>query len=55
MIEHGPLRIDTATQAVTYGSSRVELRRREYALLLHLAREPTRVFSKAELLRGVWG
>ena len=33
----------------------VELRRREYALLLYLAREPTRVFAKAELLRRVWG
>jgi DNA-binding response OmpR family regulator len=33
----------------------VELRRREYALLLYLAREPTRVFSRAELLQQVWG
>ena len=33
----------------------MELRRREYALLLYLAREPTRVISKAELLRRVWG
>jgi len=33
----------------------VELRRREYALLLYLAREPARVVAKAELLRQVWG
>lgn len=55
VIRHGPLTIDTATQTVTYGSRFVELRRREYALLMYLAREPTRVFTKAELLQGVWG
>ena len=33
----------------------MELRRREYALLLYLAREPSRVVAKAELLRQVWG
>ncbi len=55
VIRHGPLTIDTATQTVTYETRRVELRRREYALLLHLAHEPTRVFTKAELLQGVWG
>lgn len=33
----------------------LELRRREYALLAHLAREPSRVFTRAELLRDVWG
>jgi two-component system response regulator ResD len=49
------LTIHTATRAVMYGSTPVELRRREYALLLYLAREPTRVFAKAELLRRVWG
>lgn len=54
-IRYGPLTIDTATQTVSYGTRCVELRRREYALLLHLAHEPTRVFTKAELLQGVWG
>lgn len=55
VIRHGPLTINTATQTVTYGTRRLELRRREYALLLHLAHEPTRVFTKGELLQGVWG
>ena len=27
----------------------------EFELLVHLAREPERVFAKAELLRAVWG
>ena len=33
----------------------VELTRVEFALLVALAREPTRVFTKRELLRDVWG
>ncbi len=55
VIRCGALTIHTATRTVIYGSTLVELRRREYALLLYLAREPTRVYVKAELLRGVWG
>ena len=35
--------------------SRVELSAKEFALLRALAAEPTRVFTKDELLRGVWG
>lgn len=34
---------------------RVRLSQKEYELLLRLAREPDRVFTKAELLRDVWG
>ena len=50
----GPLAIDTSSRAVlciTIPFTCV----REYALLLHLAREPSRVFSKLDLLRDVWG
>jgi CheY-like chemotaxis protein/DNA-binding XRE family transcriptional regulator len=39
VIRHGALTIHTATRTVIYGSMPVELRRREYALLLYLARE----------------
>jgi len=55
VIRYAALTIHTATRTVIYGSTPVELRRREYALLLYLAREPTRVFSRAELLQQVWG
>lgn len=55
VIRYRALTIHTATRTAIYGSSVVELRRREYALLLYLAREPARVFTKVELLRGVWG
>ena len=55
VIQCGALTIHTATRTVIYGSTPVKLRRREYALLLYIAREPTRVFAKTELLRRVWG
>jgi DNA-binding response OmpR family regulator len=55
VIRYGALTIHTATRTVIFGSTPVDLRRREYALLLYLAREPTRIFAKAELLRQVWG
>ena len=55
VIEYGELRIDTAAHEVTIGPTRVELRRLEYALLVYLARDPGRVYTKDELLREVWG
>jgi DNA-binding response OmpR family regulator len=55
VIRYGALTIHTATRTVIYGSTPVDLRRLEYALLVYLAREPTRIFPKAELLRCVWG
>jgi DNA-binding response OmpR family regulator len=55
VVRHGPLMIHTATRTVIYGSTLLDLRRREYALLLYLALDPTRVIPKAELLRQVWG
>ena len=33
----------------------VELSQKEFALLRTLAAEPTRVFTKQELLRSIWG
>ncbi len=55
VIEYGELRIDTAAHEVTIGETRVGLRRLEYELLVHLARDPARVHTKDELLRAVWG
>ena len=55
VIQWDALTIHTATRTVIYGSTPVRLRRREYALLLYLARDPNRVFAKTELLRRVWG
>jgi DNA-binding response OmpR family regulator len=47
--------IDPASRIVTVGDRRVELSNKEFSLLSALASEPTRVFSKEELLRDVWG
>jgi len=55
VIEYGELRIDTAAHEVRIGATPVALRRLEYALLVHLAREPGRVYTKQELMRDVWG
>src|SRR3954452_23079171 len=51
----GELSLDPVTRAVRVGDSDVALSAKEFALLHALARHPTRVFSKAELLRDVWG
>jgi DNA-binding response OmpR family regulator len=51
----GPLEVDVATRSATFGGVPVELRRMEFALLAHLARDPTRVHEKADILRSVWG
>jgi DNA-binding response OmpR family regulator len=51
----GELSLDPATRVVRVGERAVSLSAKEFALLQALARQPTRVFSKAELLRDVWG
>src|SRR4051794_7477375 len=51
----GALTIDAASRRVQVGETPVELSNLEFALLRALAAEPTRVFTKAELLRDVWG
>jgi DNA-binding response OmpR family regulator len=55
VIEYGELRIDTAAHEVTVGVTPVALRRLEFALLVYIARDPVRVYTKDELMREVWG
>lgn len=55
VVEAPPVRIDTRTRDARVGGRRLKLSQKEYELLLQLAREPDRVFTKAELLRDVWG
>jgi DNA-binding response OmpR family regulator len=54
VVEAPPVRIDTRTRDVRVDGRRVQLAQKEYELLLYLAREPERVFTKAELLQQVW-
>lgn len=49
------LRIDPASGRQWFGDQELELTALQHRLLLHLARDPYRVFAKAELLRDVWG
>jgi DNA-binding response OmpR family regulator len=49
------LEIDLVGQSVLVAGQRVELAAKEFALLAHLAGDPTRVFTKEELLSDVWG
>ena len=51
----GELELDPVSRDVRMGGKRVDLSQKEFALLHALAAEPTRVFTKAELLRDVWG
>jgi len=54
-LQIGPLTIDPAAHTVSLHGRQVELRRMEYDLLLHLARNPRQVFCRHELLSAVWG
>ena len=51
----GELSLDPSSREVRAGEREVALSAKEFALLHALARQPTRVFTKAELLRDVWG
>jgi DNA-binding response OmpR family regulator len=55
LIEIGPLAIDPRRRTVSLHDRRIGLRRMEFELLVQLASEPERVFSKYELLQAVWG
>jgi DNA-binding response OmpR family regulator len=51
----GPVVADLATRCVTVDGVPVALAGKEYELLLKLMTDPTRVFTKEQLLREVWG
>lgn len=55
LLRVGPLTVDPMTRAVTLDGRSVALSAKEFSLLAALAEDPTRVRSKEELLREVWG
>lgn len=55
IVRAGAVVIDVAGREVRVGEQRLELTNKEYALLVALASEPERVFTRQELLHGVWG
>jgi DNA-binding response OmpR family regulator len=55
MLRVDALSIDLSAHEVRVADRPVDVSPTEYRLLVALAREPARVFTKAELLREVWG
>ena len=55
ILRAGPIVIDVRSREVRVFDRPVELSAKEYDLLVTLAGEPTRVFTRAELMRGIWG
>ncbi len=54
-IRVGNLEIDPLSRQVWVDGEPIPLSNKEFALARTLAAEPTRVFTREELLRGVWG
>jgi DNA-binding response OmpR family regulator len=54
-IQIGELMIDVERRSVTLRGADVDLTAKEFDLLLHLAQNPGRVYSREQLLDFVWG
>ena len=54
-IEVGDLEIDLVKRSAVLDGYDLDLRTKEFDLLVHLASQPGRVFSRSQLLEGVWG
>jgi two-component system KDP operon response regulator KdpE len=54
-LEFGALAIEPAARRVTVEGREVKLTRKEFAILLMLAREPGRIVTHQRLLRELWG
>ncbi len=54
-IEVGDLEIDLVRRSAVLEGYDLDLRTKEFDLLVHLASQPGRVFSRSQLLEGVWG
>jgi len=55
VLYRGPLRIEPDRRRALVGEREMQLRPKEFGLLLTLAMEPGRVFGRQELLDQVWG
>ena len=55
LLEIESLAIDRAARRVTVLGQEVELSAKEFALVVKLASDPDRVFTREQLLRDVWG
>jgi len=55
IVRAGDVELDTARMAAAVGNRRVDLTPTEFRLLLELARQPGRVFTRSQLLNAVQG
>jgi two-component system, OmpR family, phosphate regulon response regulator PhoB len=55
VIEYGPLRLDAARRELLANGEPVKMGLTEYKLLTFFMAHPERVFSRSQLLDGVWG
>lgn len=55
VLRFGPLEIDAGAHLVSFRNKPVALSAREFELLAYFARHPRQVFSRTQLLDGVWG
>jgi two-component system response regulator MprA len=55
LLAYAGLRIDLDTREVSRGERPISLTAKEHELLEHLLRQPRRVFTRDQLLEGVWG
>lgn len=55
VLQRGELRIEPERRRASVGSNDLQLRPKEFGLLVALALEPGRVFGRQELLDHIWG
>jgi two-component system, OmpR family, response regulator MtrA len=55
VVRLGPLRVDLLGRTVERDGNAIPLTRTEFDVLVELARHPGQVFSREQLLDGVWG
>ena len=54
LIRHGDLRINALQRTASRAGGEVDLTAREFDLLLHIARHPSQVFTREQLIDAVW-
>jgi two-component system phosphate regulon response regulator PhoB len=55
VLEYGPLKLDSARHELTAAGGTVKMGLAEFKLLTFFMAQPDRVFTRAQLLDGVWG
>lgn len=55
VLVYGPLKIEKDKHRVTIGEEQINFTPREFELLYFLAKNPSRVFSREQLMETVWG